>query len=145
MAFVADQLCFACGHDNPIGLKLAFREEHDTYVAILTADRVYQGYEGVVHGGILATVLDEIMARYIWAKHGPAATAKLAVTYRRPAPTGTPLEIRGWITAARRNGRAFEMAAVAKLADGTVLAEATGLIIRTEEVTEGSTCKQQPS
>lgn len=145
MAFIADQRCFACGHDNPIGLKLIFREERDTYVTLFTADRVYQGYEGIVHGGILATVLDESMARYIWTKFGPAATAKLAVTYRRPAPTGTPIEIRGWITAARRNGRAFEMAAIAQLFDGTVLAEATGLILRTGEGTEGSPCKQQPS
>lgn len=131
MDFVADQMCFACGAHNPIGLRLTFSEDGETIVSTFVADRVYQGYEGVVHGGIIATVLDEVMARYVWMKHGPAATAKLAVRYREPAPTGQAIELCGWIIAERRNGRAYETAAIARLADGTVLAEATGLIIRT--------------
>ncbi|HEY3379823.1 MAG TPA: PaaI family thioesterase [Armatimonadota bacterium] len=131
MDFVADHMCFACGEDNPIGLKLTFTQDGDAYVTTFIADRVYQGYEGVVHGGILATLLDEIMARYVWVKAGPAATARLEIRYRRPAPTGCPIEVRGWITAERRNGRVFETAAVARLADGAILAEATGLVMRT--------------
>lgn len=131
--FVADQMCFACGKDNPIGLKLLFRLEGDVYKTTFTADRSYQGYERVIHGGIIATLLDEIMARYVWVKiAAPAATAKLCINYRRPAPTGEPIEISGWITAERRSGRIFETAAEARLADGALLAEATGLVIRTE-------------
>ena len=135
MAFIADDMCFACGRANPIGLKLTFHEEGDEYIATFVADPAHQGYAGVVHGGILATLLDEIMARYVWVKAGPAATAKLEIRYRRPAPTGQPIEIRGRITAERRGGRAFETAAVARLEDGTVLAEATGLVVRTERPT----------
>jgi len=130
MAFISDQMCFACGRDNPIGLKLSFRQEQDRYVTSFTADPQFQGYHGIVHGGILATLLDEVMARYVWEKVGPSATAKLEVRYRRPAPTGEPLDVRGWITAERQGGRIFETAADIRAADGTVLAEATGLVMR---------------
>ncbi|HEY3416822.1 MAG TPA: PaaI family thioesterase [Armatimonadota bacterium] len=128
-AFIADRMCFACGPDNPVGLKLTFHQEGDVYVTTFVADRVYQGYECVVHGGIMVTLLDEVMARYVWEKAGPAATARLEVSFRRPAPTGQRLEIRGWITGIRRGGRVYETAALARLEDGTVLAEATGLVL----------------
>ncbi len=130
MEFVADQMCFACGSANPVGLKLTFHHDGEDYVTTFTADRVYQGYHGVLHGGIMATLLDEIMARAVWASYGPAATAKLEVRYRRPAPTGQPIEVRGCILAVRRNARVFETTAAARLADGTLLAEATGVIMR---------------
>lgn len=132
MEFVADQMCFACGRDNPVGLQLKFVEEEDCYVTHFVADRVFQGYEGIIHGGILATLLDEVMARYVWEKAGPAATARLQIEYRHPAPTGQRIEVRGWIKAQRRNGKVFETAALARLQDGTLLAEATGMVVRIE-------------
>ena len=130
MAFEADEMCFACGKDNPIGLHLDFVEEGESYLTVFTASRPYQGYEGIIHGGILATVLDEIMARYAWVKYGPAATARLEVRYKQPAPTGTPITVRSVFTAVRRNGRLFDMAATASMPDGTLLAEATALVMR---------------
>ena len=127
-----ENMCFACGPHNPVGLKLTFHEEGDEYVTSFTAAREYQGYEGMLHGGIIATLLDEIMARHVWAKHGAAATAKLTVQYRRPVPTDVPLDIRGRILGERRNGHAFETAAAIRAQDGTVLAQATGLVILVE-------------
>ena len=113
MSFVADNMCFACGAANQHGLKLTFSYDGDAYVTTFIADPHFQGYEGIVHGGILATVLDEVMARLVWEKAGPAATAKLEVRYKRPAPTGQPIIVRGWITGERRKGRAFITAALA--------------------------------
>ncbi len=56
--------CFACGKANPIGLKLAFREMDDgRYVSIFTPGPEHQSYEGALHGGIIGTVLDEVMGR----------------------------------------------------------------------------------
>ena len=133
MEFVADRMCFACGEDNPIGLKLQFRREGEAYVATFTAPQTLQGYHNVIHGGIVATLLDEAMARYVWELYGPAATAKLDIRYRKPAPCGVPIQLRGWMTAERRGGRAVETAADARLQDGTILAEATGLIVRLEQ------------
>jgi len=129
MDFIADNMCFACGPTNPFGLKLTFRQEGEAYAATFIAPAEYQGYQGVLHGGIVATLLDEIMARYVWVRiEAPAATARLEVRYRRPAPVGEAIEVRGWITGER--GRAFLTAAEARLADGTLLAEATGMIMR---------------
>ena len=102
-AFIADQMCFACGLQNPIGLKLTFRQEGEAYVTTFIAPREFQGYQGILHGGIVATLLDEVMARYVWQEiAAPAATARLEVRYRRPAPVGCPIEVRGWITGRAR-------------------------------------------
>lgn len=130
MNFAADNMCFACGKGNLDGLQLTFTYDSDAYITTFVADRKFQGYEGIIHGGILATVLDEVMARYVWEKAGPAATAKLEVRYKRPAPTGQPITVSGWITGERRQGRVFHTSARACLADGTVLAEATGIIMK---------------
>ena len=129
MDFVADRMCFACGSENPNGLKLQFRREGEIYVTTFIADQAFQGYQNIVHGGIVATLLDEVMARYVWEQYGPSATAKLEVRYRRPAPCGVPIEARGWVTAVRRGGRALETAADARLEDGSLLAEATALVV----------------
>jgi len=134
MDFVADGMCFACGQKNPIGLKLQFQREGDRYCATFTADQALQGYHNVLHGGIVATLLDEAMARLVWELHGPAATAKLEVRYRKPAPCGVPIMVCGWITDARQGGRAVATAADARLQDGTLLAEATGLIVRLDRL-----------
>lgn len=138
MTFIADHYCFACGAENPIGLHLQFRREGDVYATTFTAPPVLQGYHGIVHGGIVATLLDEIMARYVWELQGPSATAKLEIKYRRPAPVGEPLEVRGWVTGTHRGGRATETAAEIRLADGTLIAEATGLIVRLERAQGGT-------
>ncbi len=140
MEFVADQLCFACGPDNPIGLKLTFRQEGERYATTFTANRLLQGYQGIVHGGLVATVLDEVMARLVWAKYGPAATARLEVRYRCPAPVEQPIAVQGWITAERQGGRVLETAAAARLADGTLLAEATALVMRLKRPPGGDAC-----
>lgn len=132
MNFVADGMCFACGPNNPVGLRLTFRRDGDEYVTMFTPDPAHQGYGGVVHGGLVATVLDEVMARLVWEADGPAATARLEIRYRKPMPTATPIEVRGRIVSQR--GRRYETSAVARLADGTVLAEATGTFMRMPDV-----------
>jgi acyl-coenzyme A thioesterase PaaI-like protein len=130
MDFTADEQCFACGRKNPGGLKLTFHDDNGACITHFTPDAVYQGYQGILHGGIMATLLDEVMARYVWKKVGPAATARIEIRYRQPAPVGRRITVRGWITAERRGGRAFEMAAEARNAEGVLLAEATGLVMR---------------
>ena len=59
-----NEWCFACGRLNPCGLKLAFEESDDTYITHFTGEPEHQGYDGIMHGGIVSTLLDEIMARY---------------------------------------------------------------------------------
>lgn len=130
MSFLADEMCFACGKDNPIGLKLEFIEDDEYCRTTFISGRNYQGYEGIIHGGIIATLLDEVMARYAWKKYGAAATAKLEIRFLKPAPTGVPIHLMSHFVAVKRNERLFLMAASATLDDGTILAEANATVIK---------------
>ena len=58
MKLGVDDMCFACGRKNPIGLKLGFHFDGDDYVTTLAVRPEYQGWTGIIHGGLLATALD---------------------------------------------------------------------------------------
>jgi len=120
-----DGACFVCGERNPIGLKLRFRWDGEAYLTEFTARPEYAGWAGIEHGGLLATVLDEVMARLLWEKGHQALTAKLEVRYHRPVALGESLTVVGRITRASR--RAVETHAEARGSDGAVVAEATAI------------------
>jgi acyl-coenzyme A thioesterase PaaI-like protein len=120
---LGENYCFACGLENPYGLKLDFRIEGDRFVTETTLAREYQSYSGVAHGGIVSTLLDEAMGGYIVALGEKALTGRLSVRYRHPTPIGEPIRIEGWIEL--RRGRFVKMKASVALADGTVTAEGT--------------------
>lgn len=122
MRLDVDDMCFACGRNNPIGLKLAFRFDGEDYVTAFEALPEYQGWTGIVHGGLLATVLDETMARLLWERGINAITGRLQVRYRRPVPIGAKLEVRGRIT--KHRPPLVETVATAVAADGALVAEA---------------------
>ena len=121
-----DQWCFACGRLNPCGLKMEFKEQDETYLSHFTGSAQHQGYDGILHGGIISTLLDEIMARYIYAKGLNAVTARLEVRYLKPTPIGVPLLIKGRITKSR--GRIYETVGTIELPDGTITAEGTAKV-----------------
>ena len=126
------RMCFVCGRQNQVGLKLQFYEDREAgqvMVPLVIPDH-YQGYPGIAHGGILATILDELSGRalMIGAEDDPFwVTAKLEIRYRKPTPTETPLTAVGWVVERRR--RSAEVAGEIRLADGTVTAEATGVVV----------------
>lgn len=124
------RMCFVCGLQNPIGLKMAFYQTEDgECVTRITPDDEYQGYPGVLHGGIVTAILDETLGRTIIGTTGLfAVTAKFEVKFHQPVPTGCPLTARGRIT--RRRTRTFEAAGELVLEDGTVAASASGVYIR---------------
>jgi acyl-coenzyme A thioesterase PaaI-like protein len=121
-----NEWCFACGPKNPFGLKLSFREQDDTYISEFTGQPQHQGYDGIMHGGIVSTLLDEIMARYLYAKGMNAVTARLEVRYNKPTPIGVPLLIKGRIT--KSKGRLYETEGTIELPDGTVTAQGTAKV-----------------
>jgi acyl-coenzyme A thioesterase PaaI-like protein len=127
-----NQWCFACGRLNPIGLKLEFHEDNDKYITHFTAGPEHQGYDNIVHGGIVSTLLDEITARYLYHKGYNAVTARLEIRYRQPTPVGQRLMISGWITGQR--GHLFELAGKIELPDGTVTAEAKATVMIKKDV-----------
>ena len=120
--------CFACGEENPIGLRLKFAAEGGRVRAEFTPGPQYQGYEGVVHGGIVAAVLDDAMAQLFHMKGRESLTARLEIRFRREAPVGQRLVVTAWLTAERT--KVFTAEAVLALHDGTPLAEAKGTFVR---------------
>jgi acyl-coenzyme A thioesterase PaaI-like protein len=117
-----DDMCFACGQKNPIGLKLQFEFDGDDYVTSLEVKPEHQGWAGIVHGGLVAIALDEVMARLLWEKQINAITGRLSVRYHKPVKIGEKLSFRGRIT--RRRPPAVETTAEALNADGVMIAEA---------------------
>ncbi|TET55013.1 MAG: PaaI family thioesterase, partial [Anaerolineales bacterium] len=124
------RMCFICGLQNPVGLKLAFFEdpaEGQVRVDLTVPDR-FQGYPGVVHGGIVTAVLDEVAVRAAMIETGHEqmmATAKMEIRFRQPTPTEEPLVAVGWVTRTSRVGTVAR--GEIRLADGTVTAECEAL------------------
>ena len=125
-----DGWCFACGPHNPHGLHLSnFSFEGDQYVCHFTPQHHHQGWVGLVHGGIVAALLDEIMTRMLWEQGINAMTGELNVRYRQPAAIGQCLTVRGWVK--RKRGKLIATEARMELADGSVVAEAQGKFVET--------------
>jgi uncharacterized protein (TIGR00369 family) len=124
------RMCFVCGMQNPIGLKAFFyQDEEGRVVAHFTGKEEHQGYPGVMHGGIVTALLDEVIARVAIAQDLLwGVTAKLEVRFRRPVPLGQPLTLVGEMT--RLRSRTLEAHGEIRLEDGTVAAEAEGVYIR---------------
>jgi uncharacterized protein (TIGR00369 family) len=116
--------CFGCGKGNPIGLKLKFRDEGGVASCEFTPGPEYQGWPGVVHGGILSTILDEAMGWAAIFNGKKTVTGKLEVRFRRPAKVGQTLSVKGWL--AREGGRFIVTKAEARDPNGNIVAEATG-------------------
>ena len=88
--------CFACGTANPIGLNLQFYRLGDEVCSEITLGRQYEGWEGVVHGGIISTLLDEVMSWTImYIRKAFLVTRKMDIKYIRPVLVGTPLTVSG--------------------------------------------------
>lgn len=118
--------CFVCGIDNPTGLRLALQSDGRT-VEVAVRFRADQcGFSGVVHGGLLSTVLDEVMAWVIGVNtRSFAFAAELNVRFLRSVAPGIPMRVRAELTANRR-GRLFLTRGEVVGPDGVVHAEATG-------------------
>jgi uncharacterized protein (TIGR00369 family) len=124
--------CFACGSLNTHGLHLDIHVERGRSWAQLTYEQRFQGWDGIAHGGILATILDEVMA---WALVGAddwGVTARLSIDFKRPVNVGQAILAEGWVTRARRRVVDTE-AHVIDAASGEVLATATGVYMAADE------------
>lgn len=90
--------CFACGTANPIGLNLDFYRVGDMVCSEVALDKVHVGWENIAHGGIISTLLDEVMSWAImYRKKVFLVTRNMSVKYVRPVSIGMPLTIRGWL------------------------------------------------
>jgi acyl-coenzyme A thioesterase PaaI-like protein len=95
MRLEIDDYCFACGRENPIGLKLRFESAADGVSAEFTPCREHQGFIGLVHGGIITTLLDEAMAHAIIAGGFRAVTARMELSFKQPLLIGNRAVVLG--------------------------------------------------
>jgi len=116
-------LCFGCGQNNPIGLKLSFQWDGKTAKAEFTPTEFYQGWSGLVHGGIIMCLLDEAMAYASVFEGMSCVTTKMQVKLRHPASINKPLLITSSVT--KKTRKLVETRAVVALKDGTLIAEGT--------------------
>lgn len=128
-----DHHCFGCGALNPHGLRLAFFAAADgaEVWTDFTPDRRHEGYHGLVHGGVIAALLDETLGWSFFARGVWAVTTRLNLTYRLPVPVGEPLRVTARLV--RDRGRALEAAGWIADAAGRRLVEAEGAFMRVPE------------
>ena len=98
----AAPMCFACGPDNPIGLKIEFHVEGNECTGEFTPNENHVGCQDTVHGGIIYTALDDVTANILYQQGRKAHTARCEIRYRQPTRVGEKLLLKGWIENERR-------------------------------------------
>jgi acyl-coenzyme A thioesterase PaaI-like protein len=99
---ISPHACFACGELNASGLHLVLHVAGDTCWTELALHPDFQGWEGIAHGGIVATILDEVMAWALASADAWGYTARMSIEYRRPVPIGTRIRGEGRLVERRR-------------------------------------------
>jgi uncharacterized protein (TIGR00369 family) len=120
----ADHHCFACGATNPIGMGLHIELGDGTARTEWTVGTDHVGWSDKAHGGIVATLLDEVMAWACSSYDAWAVTAEMTIRYRSPASPGERLLAEGRVTERRR--RIFEVSGEVRAAAGRLVAEGSG-------------------
>lgn len=139
--------CFLCGRENEIGLKMNWYndKERQQVIATVSVPERFCGYPGVVHGGIVAALLDETSGRAVMLNgdyDNLMVTLKLEVTYRRPTPCGETLTVVGWVV--RQSKSRAKVAGEIRLPDGTVTAASTGIVVRASSEFMAGWKKEKP-
>ncbi|WP_457570216.1 PaaI family thioesterase [Desulfurobacterium sp.] len=120
-----DNFCFVCGKDNPKGMHLKFEKYPDRVESVFSLDKIYQGYDNIIHGGIISLILDEAMA-YLQTKEERFLTGKITVKFHNPLMAGEKVRVKAWIKKDRK--RIKETAAIMEKSDGTKVAEAEAIM-----------------
>ena len=129
LAHAAQNRCFGCGQANPTGLHLEFLLAEDNSVVCHTAvPDTFEGPVGYVHGGIIATLLDETMSKSVRAQGITAMTRNMEIDYMRPVPSNAAIRLEGRLI--RSEGRKHWTEAKILNSRGTTLATAKGLFIQ---------------
>ena len=137
LAHAAQNRCFGCGEANPTGLQLEFLLAPDgTVVCPTTVSVSFEGHPGYLHGGIIATLLDETMSKAVRARGLSAMTRHLEVDYRRPVPSAVPIRMEGQVS--RSEGRKHWVEARIFDENNVALAHGKGLFIEVKAAKQGA-------
>ncbi len=122
MKFTYDTYSFSCGDKNPLGLRLKHVKEGDKFVTTFMPEERYQGYPGKLHGGIITTILDDVMSRCVNEMGLIGFTARLEVRFRQCIFVGQPIRAEAWVVKTRR--LLIDTQSHVLTEDGTIAAEA---------------------
>jgi uncharacterized protein (TIGR00369 family) len=124
--------CFVCGTENPHGLNLALEREGARVVLRFTPGESHRGFSKAIHGGITASLLDEVVGVAAGQRcGGKCATVELTVSYKRPLTVGREVRAEGWYV--RRHGKLVLGAGRVIDGEGRVLATARGRFLPLDE------------
>ena len=129
-----DAHCFVCGKSNVNGLQLHWRTHDNITESEFFPTRTHQGWQGIVHGGILATILDEAMTRLAWQLYGNALTAEITVRYLNFARIGEKLTVRGELGGTKN--RLIPAKAEIRNSEGRIIASATAKVFKLKNKTK---------
>lgn len=127
---IGDDKCFVCGPNNPLGLKIPFEVDRvgKTIRCEFISGPEYQGFQGITHGGIITTLLDEAMVKLAFELGVSAVTAWMDVRFLAPLMTGDKTYVSATIT--KEGKKLLEATAEATSVKGKVIAKAVGKLIR---------------
>lgn len=129
LELIDDKMCFVCGKENPISLRLEYAHPADgRLTSKIRFAREHQGYKDIVHGGLLTTVLDEMMVSLAWYEKKPCVTAEITVRLKKAVRVGEEVFLEGRLD--KEEAKLIFTSAEAKNAAGEVLASATAKCLR---------------
>lgn len=123
-----DKKCFACGSENPIGLKLEFKTTGKKTKAEFIPKKEHQGYKDIVHGGVLSTILDEAIVRLAYEIGHNAVSVNINVNFRKAAKVGEKLFLEGEIN--KEEGRKVFGKSRVTNPKGDVVADCEGILVK---------------
>ncbi|MBI4687827.1 MAG: PaaI family thioesterase [Nitrospirae bacterium] len=125
---IDDNYCFVCGKRNPIGLRLDFAFDGRTIRTEFIPGKEHQGYFNIVHGGIISTLLDEVMVKLAIALGMPAVTAQMDIRLRKPLNVGQKITVEAEIL--KEGRKLLESYAKAVTEDNILIADAKGKLVK---------------
>jgi len=128
MELIDDHYCFVCGKKNPIGLKLDFSFDGKTIKTDFIPKKEHQGYFNIVHGGIISTLLDEVMVKLAIEMGMPAVTAHMDIRLRKALDVGRKITVQAEIL--KDTKKILEVHAKAVTEDNVIVADATGKLMK---------------
>ena len=124
--------CFVCGPDNPIGLKVVFDIEDGKCIGEFVPKKEHAGFRNITHGGILFSLLDDVMANFLWLQGEQCFTARADIRYRDQLEVGQLVRLISWCE--KRKGRLAQMRGeMGRLSDQVTVAEASGTFMLTAQ------------
>jgi uncharacterized protein (TIGR00369 family) len=131
---LAHRDCVVCSSSNPDGLGVNFEMSDDGGVkAVFRCEQNFEGYRGLIHGGVISSLLDGAMTNCVFSRGHVAVTAELRIRFKHPVVVGPPATIRAWID---RQDRSIYFVAAELTQNGEIKATAEGKFLNRRDLTE---------